>query len=91
MKRRNFLVKSAAALAATAITPSQLRAGYSISDHDLTKAIAPFSIDTAKDIIPAPDDPALWPAFREQLAQWRDATRESLKYDNALYRKPEFA
>ncbi|HEY5141458.1 MAG TPA: SUMF1/EgtB/PvdO family nonheme iron enzyme, partial [Methylococcales bacterium] len=91
MKRRNFLVKSAAALAATAIIPSQLRAAYAIADRDLTNALTPFSFDPAKDIIPAPDDPALWPAFREQLARWRDATRESLKYDDALYRKPEFA
>lgn len=90
MKRRNFLVRSAAALASTAIIPSQLRAAYAIADSDLTNAIAPFSIDPTKDIIPAPDDPALWPAFREQLAQWRDATREILKYDDSLYRKPEF-
>jgi len=75
MKRRNFLVKSAAALAATAIIPSQLRTAYTIADRDLTNAITPFSFDPAKDIIPAPDDPALWPAFREQLARWRDATR----------------
>ena len=91
MKRRNFLVKSTAALVATAIIPSQLRAAYAIADRDLTNAITPFSFDPAKDIIPAPDDPALWPAFREQLARWRDATRESLKYDDALYLKPEFA
>ena len=91
MKRRNFLFKSAVALASTAIIPSQLRTAYAIADRDLTNAITPISFDPAKDIIPAPDDPALWPAFREQLARWRDATRESLKYDDALYRKPEFA
>ena len=67
MKRRNFLVKSAAALAATAIIPSQLRTAYAIADRDLTNGITQFSFDPTKDIIPAPDDPVLWPAFREQL------------------------
>ena len=90
MKRRYFLFKSAVALASTAIIPSQLRTAYAIADRDLTNGITPFSFDPTKDIIPAPDDPALWPAFREQLRQWREETRKRLNYDDSLYIKPEF-
>ncbi len=49
-----------------------------------------FVIDPTKNMIPAPKDPALWPAFREQLAGWREQTLRSLNYDGALYLKPEF-
>lgn len=52
---------------------------------------APFKIDPNQDIIAAPKDPALWPAFREQLVDWREETRRRLHYDDALYRRPEFA
>ena len=51
---------------------------------------AAYSFDPSKDIIPAPDDPALWPKFREDLAHWRDQIRAQLKYDDSLYRRPEF-
>jgi hypothetical protein len=91
MKRRNFLIKSAAALAATAIIPSQLRTTYEIAGGDLTNGITPFSFDPTKDIIAAPEDTGLWPAFREQLAKWRKETRKHLNYDDSLYRKAEFA
>ncbi|MCE9546855.1 MAG: formylglycine-generating enzyme family protein [Planctomycetia bacterium] len=50
-----------------------------------------FRFEPAKNIIPAPANPAEWPAFREKLAHWRDATRSELKYSDALYRRPEFA
>ena len=43
------------------------------------------------DVIHAPKDPAQWPAWREQLARWRTATRLSLRYDDALYRRKDFA
>lgn len=49
-----------------------------------------FSLDTTKDIIPAPSNPADWPAFRMVLAAWRDQIRAQLHYDNELYRRPEF-
>jgi formylglycine-generating enzyme required for sulfatase activity len=90
MKRRNFLVKSAAALAATTIIPSKLMTFYEELGLTFGSPAIQFAFDPAKNIIPAPEDPALWPAFQEQLAKWRDATRQSLKYDDALYRKPEF-
>jgi len=43
------------------------------------------------DLIHPPADPAHWPAWREQLRQWRTDTRQRLRYDDALYRRPEFA
>jgi len=51
---------------------------------------AAYSFDPSKDIIPAPDDPASWPKYREDLVRWRDEIRAELKYDNALYRRAEF-
>jgi len=42
-------------------------------------------------IIPAPDDSADWPRWRQQLDQWRAATRDSLHYDDTYYRRDEFA
>ncbi|MBC8008546.1 MAG: hypothetical protein H7067_00440, partial [Burkholderiales bacterium] len=50
-----------------------------------------FRLDPSKNIIPAPSDPALWPAFRAQLTEWREATRSALGYDASLYDRPEFA
>jgi hypothetical protein len=43
--------------------------------------------DVAK-IFAAPDDPADWPAWREDLARWRDAARARLHYDGSLYDRP---
>jgi formylglycine-generating enzyme required for sulfatase activity len=42
-------------------------------------------------IIPAPSNPKQWEAFREALVQWRQDTRQRLRYDDSLYRRPEFA
>ena len=44
-----------------------------------------------QNIIGAPSDPSDWPAFRERLRAWREQTKRRLNYDDALYRKPEFA
>ena len=52
---------------------------------------AAFKFEPEKNLIPAPADPAAWPAFREALGKWRDETRSRLRYDDALYRRPEFA
>ncbi len=54
-------------------------------------AFLAYVFDPTKDIIAAPRDPALWPVFREQLAQWRTQARAALAYDDTLYGKPEFA
>ncbi|MBC8012409.1 MAG: hypothetical protein H7067_20190, partial [Burkholderiales bacterium] len=50
-----------------------------------------FRLDPSKNIIPAPRDPAQWPAFRAQLTAWRETTRAALAYDASLYERPEFA
>ena len=42
-------------------------------------------------IIPAPSDPGQWSSWREQLHQWRVATRQLLSYDGTRYDLPEFA
>jgi len=54
-------------------------------------APASFRFEPDKNLIPAPAEPAAWPAFRESLTRWRDETRTRLKYDDTLYRRPEFA
>ena len=51
---------------------------------------ATYAIDPTKPVIPAPSDPALWPAFREQLARWREGMRRQLNYDDRYYRMPAF-
>ena len=52
---------------------------------------AAYLFDPSQNIIPAPADPVLWPEFRRQLGEWRSETRRRLDYDDALYRRPEFA
>ena len=47
--------------------------------------------DFGRNLIWAPEKPGDWPAFREALSKWREATRRSLRYDDALYRRPDFA
>jgi len=41
-------------------------------------------------VLPAPDDPAQWPTYREALARWREEARIKLKYDGQLYSRPDF-
>jgi len=52
---------------------------------------ATFSLDVSGGIIAAPDDPAQWPTYRAALAKWREEARERIRYDDVLYRRPEFA
>ncbi len=42
-------------------------------------------------VMPAPDDPELWPLWRDWLTQWRKDQREALNYDDSYYRRKEFA
>jgi hypothetical protein len=46
---------------------------------------------TFDDILPAPDDPELWPLWRDWLAKWRENQREILNYDDKYYRDKNFA
>ncbi|NWF83568.1 MAG: SUMF1/EgtB/PvdO family nonheme iron enzyme [Bryobacteraceae bacterium] len=41
------------------------------------------------DLIPAPDSPREWPAFRPQLAEWRTRKRAEIGYDDSLYRRAD--
>jgi formylglycine-generating enzyme required for sulfatase activity len=50
-----------------------------------------FVLDPTQNVIPAPQNPSEWGAFREQLALWRAAKRRELAYSDALYRRPAFA
>lgn len=47
-------------------------------------------LDDAK-ILAAPDDPALWPAWRQQITRWRREVAARASYDDTLYRSPEMA
>ena len=51
----------------------------------------PRAFNPDLNIIPAPANPAEWPVFREQLGAWREQTKRRLNYNDALYRKAEFA
>jgi len=42
-------------------------------------------------LIHAPSNPNEWPAFRQLLTEWRKETRDRLEYNDALYRRPDFA
>lgn len=76
--RRQFLQTTTATLLALGVWPAQA-----------AQILAPFRFDPSKDTIPAPDDPAQWPAFRDALARWRNRIRAELKYDDSLYRRPD--
>ena len=78
--RRRFLQQTAALLPLVSAWP--VRAA---------QAAPTFKFDPSQNIIPAPDDPAQWPEFRVALAQWRTETRARLHYNDALYRRKEFA
>ena len=46
---------------------------------------------TFDDMFQAPDDPELWPLWREWLAQWRKDKRMALAYDASYYSDEAFA
>ncbi|MHB1035473.1 MAG: formylglycine-generating enzyme family protein [Pirellulales bacterium] len=73
-----------------AASAGSLAAAGAAAGH-VAAAAPPFALDPNRDIIPAPNDPALWPAFRQELAAWRDEARRRMNYNDALYRRPEFA
>jgi hypothetical protein len=81
MRRRQFLQ-----LGSTLLLP--LACDWTIP---AVGADAAFSLDVSGGIISAPSDAAQWPAYRAALDKWRDETRATLQYNDALYRRPEFA
>jgi len=54
-------------------------------------ALPILNIKPDENLIHAPDAFDQWPAFRELLVNWRKAAREKLNYDDALYRRQDFA
>ena len=46
---------------------------------------------TFDDLFQAPDDPELWPLWRDWLAQWRKDKRKALAYDDSHYSDEAFA
>jgi formylglycine-generating enzyme required for sulfatase activity len=46
---------------------------------------------TFDDIFQAPEDPELWPLWRDWLAQWRKDKRMALAYDDSFYSDEAFA
>lgn len=81
MNRRHFLQTTV--LVASA-------AGLRVWDLGAADEVV-FKFDPGQNIIPAPNDPVLWPEFRRQLAEWREAKRRELNYSDALYRRKEFS
>ena len=54
-------------------------------------ASAEVSFDPSGNVFLAPDAPEQRPAFRAALEEWRTATKNRLGYNDALYRRKEFA
>jgi len=78
--RRQFLQGSLATTAGIALgAPAIARAEEATSGLKIDK------------IIHAPDDSGQWPAWRQQLNQWRAQTRKELKYDDSFYQREEFS
>jgi len=46
---------------------------------------------TFDDLFQAPDDPKLWPLWRDWLAQWRKDKRKTLVYDDSYYSDKAFS
>lgn len=42
-------------------------------------------------LIPAPDDPAQWAAWRDGISKWKQDARTEQRYSDAAYVNPEFA
>ena len=80
MNRRHFLATSLTAASAVSL-------GLRLDAAET----AGYQFDPTPDIIKAPKDPALWPEFRQQLAEWRKKKRAELNYSDALYQRPDFA
>jgi len=80
LRRRRFLATAAALWPACRVVVRLASA-----------AAPPPAMDGSGNVFLAPTDPAQWPAFRNALAEWRAATRATLNYNDALYRRPEFA
>jgi formylglycine-generating enzyme required for sulfatase activity len=61
------------------------------SKYDSIRNERPDEVELSlDDIIPAPENPELWPLWRDWLQKWRIEKRESLRYVDTLYNENEF-
>lgn len=82
LSRRQFLHR--AAISATAL-------GLPVLVPDAGGWDASQPSDFERDLIPAPENPAAWAVWREALEDWRLSRHQALRYNDSLYRAPEFA
>ena len=87
LDRRAFF-KSASACGITYAIPGVLRSDAKQAAP--TPENGPPAGAFQEPLIPAPDNPAQWEAFRRDLVAWRKAEWERLRYSDALYSRPEF-
>ena len=85
--RRKFLA-TAAQLASATLLASPVGTSTAAGEKNLIGVNEKGDVSI---IVHAPSDPLKWPAWREQLAKWREARRKSINYDGSLYKRPEFA
>jgi len=84
---RNTVAFGVGAAAATAFSGNE--AATEKANTDALSALPGFNPN--ENLISAPDDAKQWPAFRKMLAEWREATRKRLNYDDSLYRRADFS
>jgi formylglycine-generating enzyme required for sulfatase activity len=65
-------------------------AGQRLSEAARTSTASEDEPDFNAALIRPPENPELWPSFREKLQRWRRESRQRLKYDDSAYRRPEF-
>lgn len=53
--------------------------------------VADLAVLDGGKILAAPDDPADWPRWREQLLRWRTEARQRLGFDDTIYTRPDLA
>jgi len=80
-----FVLLGVVAVAANGV-PGSGTAG----DDSVGGGRAAFAIEI-KPLVPAPSEPSKWGSWREALATERRKMRGQLRYDDASYRRPEFA
>ena len=90
LTRRAFISATVGIGAGAAFLPCRASSfGRNVPNGPLTTPAPEY--DLGRNLIWAPEGPAAWPAFREALLKWREETRKRLRYDDTLYRRPDFA
>ena len=89
LDRRRFLLRSSW-LGGALLLAERLGLPFSVAGSE-PPSTSPAGDWKRPDLISAPSDAAHWPAWREELAEWRAQTQQSLGYSDKLYRRPDFA